>query len=328
LGANNEKIGDIAELIFDRNGRVVAVVLSVGGFLGHVGKDVAVPFESLRFSDSNPSATTGAGSGMGTTTTTGAGSSTGTTATTGAGSAANTGSDTALWPKLALAEFSRQQLQNAPAFRYSAQAANGTQSGSGLQPVRALIEPQEVPPREVGAYGLVAFTSMALPSEIERHKFVCEAFKATLIPQDQLPKSIPLSEQMISYWPVRNKRSSEALALDCTFLIAQYDLKTGLDAINDADKKKTGLAQKRGPFLIAWSPAESRFKKDAVVLVVDLSSVDGQQSFLEVFKSWRQKIVDDPKLWKRGFEIDAIRLALREILDKFGPSIISLFKSS
>ena len=49
ISANNESIGDINDVIVDRNGQAVAAVVGVGGFLGIGEKDVAVPFKSLEF---------------------------------------------------------------------------------------------------------------------------------------------------------------------------------------------------------------------------------------------------------------------------------------
>lgn len=50
LNANNESIGEINDLVTDENGKVVAVLVGVGGFLGLGEKDVAVRFDSLDFS--------------------------------------------------------------------------------------------------------------------------------------------------------------------------------------------------------------------------------------------------------------------------------------
>jgi sporulation protein YlmC with PRC-barrel domain len=50
----NETIGDINEIVLDKDGKVAAVVIGVGGFLGMGEREVAVNFESLRMSrDSN-----------------------------------------------------------------------------------------------------------------------------------------------------------------------------------------------------------------------------------------------------------------------------------
>jgi hypothetical protein len=50
-GANNENIGEINNLLVDKDGRVVAAVIGVGGFLGIGEKDVAVPFDALQVSN-------------------------------------------------------------------------------------------------------------------------------------------------------------------------------------------------------------------------------------------------------------------------------------
>ena len=51
----NRNIGDIKDMILDRDGRVAAVVLDVGSFLGVGGKYVAVPMNDLKvsFDDNN-----------------------------------------------------------------------------------------------------------------------------------------------------------------------------------------------------------------------------------------------------------------------------------
>ncbi len=47
---SNEKIGDINELILDHSGKVNAVVIGVGGFLGMGEHYVAVPYDQFRWS--------------------------------------------------------------------------------------------------------------------------------------------------------------------------------------------------------------------------------------------------------------------------------------
>jgi sporulation protein YlmC with PRC-barrel domain len=48
---NDNKIGDINDLLLDKNGQVKAVILGVGGFLGLGEKDVAVPFKALHLKE-------------------------------------------------------------------------------------------------------------------------------------------------------------------------------------------------------------------------------------------------------------------------------------
>jgi sporulation protein YlmC with PRC-barrel domain len=50
---SDAKIGDVDDLLLDKEGRVSAVIIGVGGFLGMGEKDVAVPFNSVRASEKN-----------------------------------------------------------------------------------------------------------------------------------------------------------------------------------------------------------------------------------------------------------------------------------
>jgi sporulation protein YlmC with PRC-barrel domain len=47
----NEKLGDVNELILDKNGKVNAVVIGVGGFLGMGEHDIAVSIDKLKSVD-------------------------------------------------------------------------------------------------------------------------------------------------------------------------------------------------------------------------------------------------------------------------------------
>jgi hypothetical protein len=49
VSANNEAIGDVNDVVVDRDGRALAVVIGVGGFLGIGEKDVAVQMSALEF---------------------------------------------------------------------------------------------------------------------------------------------------------------------------------------------------------------------------------------------------------------------------------------
>jgi hypothetical protein len=50
---SDNKIGDVDDVLIDKEGRVTAVIIGVGGFLGMGEKDVAVPFSSVRASEKN-----------------------------------------------------------------------------------------------------------------------------------------------------------------------------------------------------------------------------------------------------------------------------------
>lgn len=118
ISANNESIGDINDVILDRNGQIVAAIVGVGGFLGIGEKDVAVPFNSLEFATREQvSAMSGRS-----VTTTGSTPTTGTTAPAQQPSA--TGSTTTttatsrdVEPERVILRTTKAELQAAPSFQ-------------------------------------------------------------------------------------------------------------------------------------------------------------------------------------------------------------------
>lgn len=114
-GANNEKIGDVSEVLLDNSGNAKAVVISVGGFLGIGAKDVAVPFNSLQWK-TEPMRTAAGGTGT---------SGTGTT-----GAATTAGARE--FPDHAVLNMTKEQLQNAPAYTYLSES--GSAGGTTTKP--------------------------------------------------------------------------------------------------------------------------------------------------------------------------------------------------
>ncbi len=103
----DEKIGDVAELMLDKTGKIEQVVISVGGFLGMGQHDVAVKFSELKFMTEPHRAAVASGP---TTTTTGAGT---TAPSSTRASAPNN------YPEYAvLANATKDSLKAMPAFKY------------------------------------------------------------------------------------------------------------------------------------------------------------------------------------------------------------------
>lgn len=98
---NNDKIGDISEVIVDKSGKADAVVIGVGGFLGIGQKDVAVSFNDLKWSDqpvADKNAKTPDNSNR---------------------SAASNSNRNRTYPDHAVLNLSRDELKNAPDFKYA-----------------------------------------------------------------------------------------------------------------------------------------------------------------------------------------------------------------
>ncbi len=50
---SNNKIGDVKDVLVTQDGKISALIVSVGGFLGIGEKDVAVPFRSVKHTTKN-----------------------------------------------------------------------------------------------------------------------------------------------------------------------------------------------------------------------------------------------------------------------------------
>jgi sporulation protein YlmC with PRC-barrel domain len=113
----NDKIGDIKELLLDKDGKIQQVAIGVGGFLGMGEHDVAVKWSDLKFSDTPvPSKTASSSStaGGGAARTTGAGSSMSPSA-----SSSSTSSSKKNYPDHATLSTTKDQLKSMPQFNYS-----------------------------------------------------------------------------------------------------------------------------------------------------------------------------------------------------------------
>jgi len=143
-GADNQRIGDINEVLLDKSGAARAVVVGVGGFLGIGEKNVAVAYSSLEWSNqpvgssgqasnnnqapTNTASTTtnvvNSASNAAGAVTDRASNAVNNTGNTAASAAHNTASNG--YPDHAVLRFTKADLQNAPTFRYYADRANDT----------------------------------------------------------------------------------------------------------------------------------------------------------------------------------------------------------
>lgn len=110
---NNEKLGDINELILDKNGKVAAVVIGVGGFLGMGEHDIAVTMDKLKFVE-EPVRTSSTTTTPARDTTTGAA-----TSPSNATTSARTANANDWVPDHAVMSGTKEQLKAMPQFKYS-----------------------------------------------------------------------------------------------------------------------------------------------------------------------------------------------------------------
>lgn len=53
MGTDNAKIGDVSDVLFDKSGKVDALIVGVGGFLGIGQKDIALPVAAFQVIPAN-----------------------------------------------------------------------------------------------------------------------------------------------------------------------------------------------------------------------------------------------------------------------------------
>jgi sporulation protein YlmC with PRC-barrel domain len=109
---SNEKLGDISEILLDQSGKINAVVIGIGGFLGVGQHDIAVSFDKLKFA--NEPMRTASSSSTSTT-----GSSTTTTGAAGGGMSSTAAHKDNWYPDHAIMSGTKEQLKALPQFKYS-----------------------------------------------------------------------------------------------------------------------------------------------------------------------------------------------------------------
>jgi PRC-barrel domain len=107
LGPDNAQVGDVNDMLLDKNGKIIAVIVGVGGFLGIGEKNVAIDMGAFQVV---PASTGGS--------------------TTGAGGGTASGSDDPTNVKLKVT-WTKEQLQAAPDFQYYKPPAPARTSGPG-----------------------------------------------------------------------------------------------------------------------------------------------------------------------------------------------------
>ncbi len=137
-GPDNRKIGNITDVLLDHGGKATAIIIGVGGFLGIGEKDVAIPYDTVAFTQERISVTAqpmvssgglatpnGAAPGLGTPATPNANlaatanSGLGTTDAPGAGARPPSDNPSTAYPDHGVIALTVDQLKSAPSFQFA-----------------------------------------------------------------------------------------------------------------------------------------------------------------------------------------------------------------
>lgn len=194
---------------------------------------------------------------------------------------------------------------------------------AALTPSREYLRAQDIPPVGVGAYGVVVLHSR--PTEASRAKltWVCKSFVA-FFPKSETSQ-VPVGDQMITVWPVVDPDNPKIQEDDCGVVLGHYDLNASESAINDARRQHAGF-EGEGPYLVGWSPSNTRGVPDKLVLVVDMSADNTQIEIDHKFGFWKNKIIEDSSLWRNGWSLEGVRSAIKEFADTYGQNMLDAVK--
>lgn len=175
--------------------------------------------------------------------------------------------------------------------------------GLPIRTTRVFSGPEQYPPCDFAAYGIVAFKSGATSETRARHMMLCEAYVATFPHASQI--TAPPEMQMVTAWPVVEDKIAEdlnksvkigaPLSEGCSRAVDSYGLVLAMRAMQDAqitDKKFDG----RGPYLLPWPPGDKKGQADALILVYDLSHIQSHETAMLRFQQWRDDIEENPEL--------------------------------
>ena len=188
---------------------------------------------------------------------------------------------------------------------------SGEQNNAPLTPVREYLRAKDIPPPGAGAYGLVVFHSKPTSANRAKLIMVCKSFQA-YFPRSET-SGVPVTDQMITIWPLDDPNAEMAKADNCDFVLNHYDLNASESAINDA-RKQHATFDGEGPYLVGWSPSNARGLPDKLVLVIDMSADNDQAMIDHKFLFWKNKIVENPSLWRNGWSLDGYGLPLKTSL--------------
>lgn len=200
----------------------------------------------------------------------------------------------------------------------------------GGEATRIFAHPRSYPPREFGAYAIVAFKSRADANDRDRYIMICRAYMSAV--PDSSRSDLPKVKQLATIWPLEDEAAHAEVARSisdadaCELAVDDYGLTTSLRAIRHARSVSQDMheyiAQKRGPFLFAWNPGHAKGQPDALILRMDLSNVVLPAQAKRRFEFWVHEIEENPRVWQDGWQRLPIRNRIAETADRYGQVIL------
>lgn len=200
--------------------------------------------------------------------------------------------------------------------------------------VRSFLLPNDDINYDFGAFGYLIMRG----GDDERNRLICEAFMEEirsiysavyLMRVKQSPKSL-----MPTYWLLLQKAERYEEEIECStdcdqncpLYLEYYDY----DRADEMAQKLELFDYGSGPVLVAFKMpykwyAEYKEIKPEEYLKFDMSDFSNEDVKRAIW-SWRKLIAKNPEMWNNGFQIEKIRHACRNFLNKYGSQILAVIK--
>lgn len=199
-------------------------------------------------------------------------------------------------------------------------------SGSPPDSRRLFAGPEQIPPRDNGAYAILAIRADTPVSDRDRIRMICSAFVAARTAKPDT--TIDSAKSMVTIWPVASAEQADELnrasrADNCTKAVNQYGLAIAHRAILDTES--TGwVLDNPGPYVLARVPGSANGGLDARVLMLDLTSLRSSTQVTEVMESWSELERDTSLLTPEGWNTPAVQARIGDWRRRHGRSLILL----
>ena len=178
-------------------------------------------------------------------------------------------------------------------------------------PVRATLVADEELPDQYPVSGFVLFNT----NTYERNFKFCEAYFNALTDINTHENS----KQLIpTYWLLDQHLPLDTnIEAPCEDYTQHYNFSQAQEILAVLDRSTI-----TGPVLVAW-PTATPYEQ---VLIFDLSTFDSND-FVRAINIWKGQITASPECWNDGFNMVKIRETLRNLIQQYGETIVSLIRA-
>lgn len=181
-------------------------------------------------------------------------------------------------------------------------------------PARDVLLSGQAAPQGYGAYGYVIFTERPSDKNLDRYLAMGNAYLRHLEPVARYG-SPPASWIMPTFWLAG--KDFNPYRKGSRIWIDQYDY-----ARAKAIASSVNALSSQGPLLVAWNQPFEDTAAGEKALVLDLSGFSNED-LDRGLRIWKDKITQDPKLWKDGLNLLIAREAFRNFLERYGDKVIN-----